>query len=67
MVHHYNTRFFTFNLDLGVMPTQNVAEYPPHHVTHEPGKFEVAMSNVEEDAFKRKYIIWPLTLALRSH
>ena len=25
--------------------TQNVAEYPPHHVTHGPGKFEVATSN----------------------
>ena len=25
-----NTRFFTFDLDLGVMVTQNVAEYPPH-------------------------------------
>ena len=40
-----NSRFFTFDLDLGVMVTQNVAEYPPHHVTYEPGKFEVAKSN----------------------
>ena len=41
-----NTRLFTFDLDLGVMATQNVAEYPPHHVTHGPLKFEVALSNV---------------------
>ena len=40
-----NTRFFTFDLDLGVMVTQNVVKYPLHHVTHGPGKFEVAVSN----------------------
>ena len=40
-----NTCFFTFDLDIGVMVTQNVAEYPSHHVTHGPGKFEVATSN----------------------
>ena len=40
-----NTGFFTFDLDLGVMVTQNVAEYPLHHMTHGPGKFELAMSN----------------------
>ena len=46
----------TFELDLVVMVTQNVAEYPSHHVTHGPGKFEVAMSNGKGDAFKRKKI-----------
>ena len=30
------------------MVTQNVAEYPQHHVTHGPGKFEVARSTVKE-------------------
>ena len=40
-----NTRFFTFDLDLGVMVTQNVAKYHPHHVTHGPRKFEAATSN----------------------
>ena len=40
MIHHRTYRLFTFNLDLGVMVTQNVAEYLPHHVTHGPGKFE---------------------------
>ena len=38
-----NTHFFTF--DLGVVVTQNVAVYHPHHVTHGPEKFEVPMSN----------------------
>ena len=37
--------FSLLTLTLGVMITQNVAEYPSHHVTHGPGKFEVAMSN----------------------
>ena len=37
--------FFTFDLHLGAMFTQNVADYPSQHVTHGPGKFEVAISN----------------------
>ena len=51
-----------YGLDLGVKVTQNVAQYPPHHATYAPVKFEVAMSNgLGDDAFTRKYIIW------RSH
>ena len=34
IVHHQNTRFFTFDLDLGVRVTQNDTKYPPHHATH---------------------------------
>ena len=34
-----------FDLDLGVKVTQNVAQYPLHHVTYAPVKFEVATSN----------------------
>ena len=46
--------------DLEVKVTQNVAQYHPHHVTYAPANFEVAMSNgLGEDAFTRKYIIWP--------
>ena len=41
-----NNGFFTFDLDLGVMVAQDIAKYPSHHVTHGPGKFEVALSNV---------------------
>ena len=47
MVHHGKYQLFTFDLDLGVMVTQNVAEYPPHHVIHGPGKFEMATSMVK--------------------
>ena len=32
-----------YDLALGVKVTQNVAQYPPHHVTYAPAKFEVAM------------------------
>ena len=47
-----------YDLDLGVKVTQNVAKYPPHHVTYAFAKFEVAISNgLGEDAFTRKYII----------
>ena len=44
-----------YAIDLGVKDRQNVAQYPPHHVTYAPAKFEVAMSNgLGEDAFTRK-------------
>ena len=33
-----------FDLDLGVKVTQNVAQYPLHHVTYSATKFEVATS-----------------------
>ena len=31
-----------FDLDLGVKVTQNVAQYPRHHVAYAPAKFDVA-------------------------
>ena len=44
--------------DLEVEVTQNVAQYPLHHVTYVSAKFEVAISNsLGGDAFTRKYII----------
>ena len=47
-----------FDLDLGVKVTQNVAQYPLHHVIFSATKFEVAMSNsLTGDTFTRKYII----------
>ena len=47
-----------FDLDLGVKITQNVGQYPLHHVTYAPAKFDIATSHgKEEDAFTRKYII----------
>ena len=52
--------FCTFDLDLGVKATQNIAKYPLH------AKFEVATSNSLGDAFTRKYIISPLTLGMQS-
>ena len=36
---------FTTKLELGVKVTQNVAQYPLHHVTYSATKFEVARSN----------------------
>ena len=61
-------QYLTFDLDLRVKVTQNVAQYPPHHVTCSATKFEVATSNgLGGDTFTRKYIIWPLTLGSRSH
>ena len=32
-------------LTLGKGHTHNVAQYPLHHMTYSPGKFEVAMPN----------------------
>ena len=62
--------YWTFDLELGVKVTQNITQYPQHHVTYAQAKFEVAtFKSLWEDAFTRKYIIWPLTLTLglRSH
>ena len=59
-----------FNLDLMVKVTQNVAQYPLHHVTYLATTFEVATSKSwGGDAFTRKFNICPLTLTLgsRSH
>ena len=39
---HKNT---LFDLDLRVKVTQDVAQYPLHHVTNSDTKFEVATSN----------------------
>ena len=51
-------QYLTFDLDLGVKVTQNVAQYPLHHVTHPATKFEVARSNcLGGDTFTRKYNI----------
>ena len=48
----------SYDLDLGIKVTQNVAQYHPHDVTYAPVNFEVAMSNDSgEDSFIRKYII----------
>ena len=35
-------QYLTFDLDLGVKVTQNVAQYPQHHVTYAPAKFDIA-------------------------
>ena len=44
----------TFDLDLGVKVTRNVAQYPLHCVTYLVTKFKVAMSNgLGGDAFTR--------------
>ena len=37
--------YLTFDLDLGVKVTRNVAKYPLHHVIYASTKFEVATSN----------------------
>ena len=37
--------YLTFDLDLGVKVTLNVAQYPRHHVIYASTKFEVATSN----------------------
>ena len=44
------------SFDLGVKDTQDVAQYPLHHVTYAPTNFEFATSKVGGvDAFTRKY------------
>ena len=46
--------YLTFDLDPGVKVTQNVTQYPLHHVIYAPIKFQVAMSNgLGEDTITR--------------
>ena len=46
--------YLTFDLDLGVKVTPNVTQYPLHHVTYAPTKFEVSTSNgLGEDTITR--------------
>ena len=44
-------------LTLGHGQTRNVAQYPLHHVTYVPAKFEAATANGEGGALPRKYIV----------
>ena len=53
-MHLQKMHYLTFDLDLGVKVTQNVAQYPLHHETYAATKFEVAMSNgLGGDTFTR--------------
>ena len=46
--------YLTFDLDLGVKVTRNVTQYPLHHVTYSPKKFEAATSyRLGGDTFTR--------------
>ena len=48
-------QYLTFDHDLGVKITRNVAQYPLHHLTYSTTKFEVATSNgLGGDTFTRK-------------
>ena len=55
-MHLQEISILTFDLDLGVKNTQNVAQYPLHHVNYSATKFGVATSNrLGGDTFTRKY------------
>ena len=57
-MHNKKIQYLTFDLDLGVKVTQNVAQYPLHHVTYLATKFEVDTSNpLGGDTITRKYNI----------
>ena len=65
LVHHGIYPLLIFYLDHGV--TNNIAQYPLHHVTYAPAKFEVAMSNgLGGDKYTKIHYL-TLTLASRSH
>ena len=62
-----NTRF-SFEPDLGVIATQNVALYIIHHVIYVPATFKIAKSNsLEGDAFTRKIHYMTFDIESRSH
>ena len=54
-MHLQLKHYLTIVLDLVVNVTQNVAQYPPHHVTYAASKFYVATSDGSGgDAFTNK-------------
>ena len=56
---HLQDNTLTIDADLGVKLTQNVAQYPLHHVTYALAKFEAAtFKRSGGDAFTRKCILW---------
>ena len=48
-MHLQKTHYLTYDLDLEVKVTRNVAKYPLHHVAYAPAKFEVPMSNINKE------------------
>ena len=44
-MHLQENTYILFDLNLGVKVTQNVAQYPLHHVIYVPANFEGATSN----------------------
>ena len=57
-----------FDLDLGVKVTQDVAQYPLHHVTYSATKFEVATSKRlggEYNYKKIQYLTFDLDLEVK--
>ena len=55
-MHLQQKYYLTFDTDMGIQIKQNSAQYPLHHITYAPEKFEAATSSSLEDAFTRKYI-----------
>ena len=56
-MHLQEIQYLTFDLDLGVKVTRNVAQYPLHHLNYSATKFEVATSyRLVGDTSTRKYI-----------
>ena len=55
----------TFDLELGVKVTQNVAQYHQHHVTYLGTKFEVATSNGKEEMHLQEITVFDLELGVK--
>ena len=51
-----------------VKVTQNVTQYPLHHMAYAFAKFEIATnSTLGLESFTRKYIIWPWPWGVQGH
>ena len=64
MVNHRKYPVFTCDLYLGVKVTQNVAQYPLHHITYKPAKLEVATSLVKEEMHLQENTLYNLDLGV---
>ena len=56
-----------FDLDPKVKVTQNVAQYPRHHVTYAPVKFDFAHPMVKEKIHLQENTLFDLDLGGQGH
>ena len=59
---HLQENAFLFDLDLEVKVTQNVAQYPRHHVSYKPAKFDIMLHPTAKKIHLQENTVFDLDL-----